>query len=143
MSTTTDLRELGAQISAALKQLPSEATAVVRVRHGTGPLLVAGELWVTSAPGQAATRSCELPAAVGLRMNLVERAIDQEGLCYPKADLGLRARWRRVASSTDVMAGYELAIQATDDGDQVPPRSRHHEAKKTRADARAPRCTTD
>ncbi|MFD2024043.1 hypothetical protein [Promicromonospora aerolata] len=64
-------------------------------------------------------------------MNLVERALDQEGLSYPKADLGLRARWRRVMSSTDVLAGYELAIQATGDGAPVSPTSRHHEANET------------
>ncbi|MDR7381163.1 hypothetical protein [Promicromonospora iranensis] len=131
MTTTTELRELGAQITAALEHLPPDATAVIRVRHGAGSFLTGGELWVTSGPGQIPARACELPATVGLRMSLVERALDEAGLAYPKADLGLRARWRRVMSAPDVIAGYELAVRATGDRPQSPPISRHREADKT------------
>ncbi|MCP2282783.1 hypothetical protein APR04_001686 [Promicromonospora umidemergens] len=131
MTTTTELRELSAQITAALEHLPPEATAAVRVRHGAGPVLAAGELWVTSGPGQVPAWTCELPAAVGLRMNLVERALDEAGLAYRKADLDLRARWRRVMASTKVVAGYELAIQISGARAEGIPTSRLHRPGKT------------
>lgn len=111
-SSTTGLFELGAQITAALEQLPPGAAATVRVQHGAGALLAAGALWATSGQGQAPVKKCELPAAVGLRMGLVEQALDKVGLLYPKGDLGLRARWRRVTTSPEAVVGYELAIQA-------------------------------
>jgi hypothetical protein len=46
-------------------------------------------------------------------MSLVEQALKQAGLSYPKGDLGLRARWRSVTvSSAGAVVGYELAIHA-------------------------------
>ena len=45
-------------------------------------------------------------------MGLVEEALDQAGVLYPTADLGLRARWRRVTSEAGDVLGYELAVRA-------------------------------
>ena len=101
------------QITGALEQLQPAAVATVRVRHGADHILVACSLWAASAPGQPLAEQCELPAAVGLRMGLVEQAINEAGLAYPKADLGLRARWWRVFSETGDVVGYELAVRTS------------------------------
>lgn len=120
MTTTTGLLELGAQISAALEQLPPDADVKVRVRHGDGPALVAAAIWVVTAAGtDTPARRCELPAAVGMRMDEIEKALDRAGVPYPKADLRLRARWRRITAPGDVVLGYELTVHVRQDRPQA------------------------
>ncbi|WP_454859595.1 hypothetical protein [Promicromonospora soli] len=112
MTGTKGLLELGAQIRAALDQLPPDADATVRLRHGAGPVLAEAAVWAVPAAGSALVRQLELPAAaIGLRMGLVEEALDQAGVHYPTADLGLRARWRRVTSNDEVL-GFELSVRS-------------------------------
>lgn len=111
VTASIGLNALGAQISAALEQLPPTVTATIRVRHGEGPVLVVAEVWTAPAGSGDLRRLCDLPAAAGLRMGLVERALDQARVSYPRADLGLRARWRRVTGGGEVL-GYELAVSA-------------------------------
>lgn len=111
MTAATGLLELGAQVRAAREQLPPGADATVRVRHGAGPVLVEAAVWAVPEAGTALVRQLELPVA-GLRMGLVEQALDQAGVHYPTADLGLRARWRRVTSNGEVL-GYELSVRSS------------------------------
>lgn len=108
MTSATRLGELGAQIRAVLAHLPADADVTVRVRYGAGPDLAAASVWVAS--GGDLVRMGDLPAAVGLRMGLVEQALSQVGVSYPRTDLGLRARWRRITGPDEAMPGYELTV---------------------------------
>jgi hypothetical protein len=110
MTTTTKLPELGAQIRAALEQLPPDSDVIVRVRHGDGAALEAAVLRASPGPGGAPTWQCDLPAALGGRMGLIDQALDRAGVPYPVTDLGLRARWRRVTSDAGDVVGFELAL---------------------------------
>ncbi|WP_419707964.1 hypothetical protein [Promicromonospora sp. NFX87] len=117
-TATTRLLELGAQISAALEQLPPDADVKVRVRHGDGPALEAASIWATVAGTDTPVRRCELSAAVGMRMDEIEKALDRAGVPYPKADLRLRARWRRITAPGDVVLGYELTVHVPNGQDR-------------------------
>jgi hypothetical protein len=118
MTPTTGLLELGAQISAALEQLPPDADVSVRVWHGDSSVLETASIWAAPAETDTPARRCELPAAVGMRMGLIEKALDQIEVSYPKADLGLRARWRRITAPGEVVLGYELTVHARQDRPQ-------------------------
>ena len=104
--------ELGAQVRAVLGQLPSAATAMIRVRHddGDSPALAAAEVWTIPGASEPARCVRDLPAAVGLRMGMVEQALDQAGVSYPRADLGLRARWRRLPPVAGQRFAHELVV---------------------------------
>lgn len=119
-TAATRLLELGAQICAALEQLPPDADVSVRGRHGDGPLLEAAAIWATPAQMDTPARRRDLPAAVGMRMGVIEEALDHAGISYPKGDLGLRARWRRMtAPGDDVVLGYELTVHVRQDKPQA------------------------
>lgn len=103
--------DLHEQIRVATTGLPLvEAAPTIRVHHGEGITLDVCELWGLVGPSWLPRRLCGLPAGIGLRMDLVEKAAESCGFAFPLADLGRRARWRRIQPPGSPTAWFDLAL---------------------------------
>ncbi|MEU4388366.1 hypothetical protein [Promicromonospora sp. NPDC023805] len=101
----TTLSSLAAQIATAEASAPGPV--VLRVLHGTGPVLSRCEAW-TLQNGHWIKHS-PIPSGVGTTMRAIEAATLEAGLPYPRGDEGRRrARWRSVTGNGP--AGFELPL---------------------------------
>lgn len=90
-----DLRE---QIRVATSGVPLDSIApAIRVRRkGTTVRIAACELWARVGARPERRRICELPAAQGLRLQFLEKAVENAGFGFATTDREDRGRWHHV-----------------------------------------------
>lgn len=105
--------DLNEQVRLGTSGLPVvDAAPRIRVRLGSQAHTEACELWVRAGQTPVLRRLCTLPAGVGMRLRLVEKAIENAGFNFPRTDLQMRARWRRLHSQGEISRWFELELNA-------------------------------